>query len=115
VESTRRERQGQGQPQRQRQQRGAGLVVLGLLALVQAWRGASPPLRPEDVGVPIALEIEALEGAAFRLLPGVGPVLAARLEAARQAAGGRLDERALAAVPGVGPSLRARWAALRTR
>jgi hypothetical protein len=91
------------------------LIVLGLTAVLTAWEGASPPVQPEDVGVPIRLEIEALSGQAFRLLPGVGPVLAARLEAARQAAGGRLDERLLDEIPGVGPGLAARWGALRTR
>jgi hypothetical protein len=95
--------------------RGSGLVVLGLAAVLRAWSAAAPPVQPVDVGVPIALEVEALSGDAFRLLPGVGPVLAARLEQARLAAGGSLDAGSLAAVRGVGPALRARWDALRTR
>jgi predicted flap endonuclease-1-like 5' DNA nuclease len=94
---------------------GSGLVALGLLAVLRAWTAAAPPVQVEDVGEPVPLEVESLAGDAFRLLPGVGPVLAERLEAARLAAGGRLDERSLAAIPGIGPSLRARWRVLRTR
>jgi hypothetical protein len=80
---------------------------------VRAWWLAAPAPDPRTLGEPIPLEIEALSGDGFRLLPGVGPVLAARLEAARVAAGGRLTQADLLRVPGVGPSLRARWAALR--
>ena len=41
--------------------RGSGLVVLGLLAIVQAWRSTAPDVRPEDVGVAVALEIAERE------------------------------------------------------
>jgi hypothetical protein len=61
------------------------------------------------------MRVEDLRGAEFRLLPGVGPVLAERLEAARVAAGGRLLPERVQDVPGVGPALAARWAALRPR
>ena len=66
-------------------------------------------------GSPVQVRLESLEGQAFRLLPGVGPVLAERLEEARQAAGGILDARAAAAVRGVGPSLLAQWDRMRAR
>ncbi len=90
------------------------------MALVRAWIAAAPPTDPWEAGTPIALDIEELSGDDFRLLPGVGPVLAERLETARQEAarsrpGGRLTPAELERVPGVGPSLLRRWAALRTR
>jgi len=92
---------------------GPALLALGLLACLRAWWLSAPPPAPWQAGRPVPLRVEELHGDAFRLLPGVGPVLAGRLEAARVAAGGRLDPQALLAVPGVGPALRARWQALR--
>ena len=62
-------------------------------------------------GEPQTLSWETLEGPRFRLLPGVGPVLAGRLEAARAAAGGPLDPVSARGVKGVGPMLLRRWAA----
>ena len=94
---------------------GCGLLLIGVLALVRAWMAAIPPPSPWDAGEPILLDIEALHGAEFRLLPGVGEALAQRLEQARVAAGGHLTEHDLLHVSGVGPSLRHRWAALRSR
>jgi predicted flap endonuclease-1-like 5' DNA nuclease len=88
---------------------GWGLLAVGALAVVRAWLSAAPPVSPERAGARIELSLEALEGDEFRLLPGVGPVLAGRLEAARQAAGGRLSERDLGAVAGIGPALLERW------
>ena len=90
---------------------GPALAALGLLALLRAWLACGPACAPWQAGEPVPLRLEALRGDEFRLLPGVGPVLAARLEAARQAAG-RLDP-ADPHVPGVGPALLAKWAALR--
>lgn len=95
--------------------RGCALVFLGVLGLVRAWLVAAPPPSPWEAGEAVPLRVEALAGDEFRLLPGVGEVLAERLEAARTAAGGRLTEDALARVSGVGPALRKRWAALRPR
>jgi len=88
---------------------GWGLLAVGALAVVRAWLTAAPPLRPEQAGTRVELSIGALEGDEFRLLPGVGPVLAGRLEAARRAAGGTLRERELGAVAGIGPALLERW------
>jgi predicted flap endonuclease-1-like 5' DNA nuclease len=88
---------------------GWGLVAIGALAVVRAWMAAAPPPSPAQVGTRVDLSIEALSGDEFRLLPGVGPVLAGRLEAARQAAGGRLREQDLDTIAGIGPALRARW------
>ncbi|HEX5009673.1 MAG TPA: hypothetical protein VFY71_04670 [Planctomycetota bacterium] len=94
--------------------RGApALLLLGLLALVRAWVVGAPPPAAWQSGEPVPLRLEDLRGAEFRLLPGVGPVLAERLEAARVAAGGRLLPERVQEVPGVGPALAARWAALR--
>jgi len=94
--------------------RGApALLLLGLLALARACVVGAPPPAAWQAGEPVPLRIEDLRGAEFRLLPGVGPVLAARLEAARVAAGGRLLPERVQDVPGVGPALAARWAALR--
>jgi hypothetical protein len=103
----------------QRPWEGAGLLLVGLLALgrahVAALALARAPPDPATLGEAIALDVEALQGADFRLLPGVGPVLAARLEEARRAAGGTLHPADLRSIPGVGPSLRRRWEALRSR
>ena len=94
--------------------RGApALLLLGLLALVRACVVGAPPPLASQVGAPVPLRLEDLHGAEFRLLPGVGPALAERLEAARVAAGGRLLPERVQDVPGVGPTLAARWAALR--
>ena len=90
-------------------------MLLGALALARA-ACATPECVPAwQAGQPVPLRIEDLSGVEFRLLPGVGPVLAGRLEAARQAAGGRLDEHTARAVPGVGEVLLSRWRALRPR
>jgi DNA uptake protein ComE-like DNA-binding protein len=88
---------------------GWGLLVLGALALLRAWQAAAPPLRAEQVGARVEISIGTLAGDEFRLLPGVGPVLAGRLEAARRAAGGRLREQDLGAIAGIGPALIERW------
>ena len=98
--------------------RGApALLFLGVLALVRACAIGAPPPGAWALGqaVAVPLCVEDLQGAEFRLLPGVGPVLAERLEAARVAAGGRLLPERVQDVPGVGPALAARWAALRPR
>ena len=91
------------------------MVLLGLMALLcDAWpSGGRMPAA--EAGEPIPIRLEELRGPAYRLLPGVGPVLAERLESARVAAGGVLDAAAAAAVRGVGPTLLARWAVLRAR
>lgn len=92
---------------------GRGLVLLGSVALLRAACTGPDAVPPGVAGEIVELRLESLAGAEFRLLPGVGPVLAARLEAARVAAGGRLDEAAAAEVKGVGESLLARWRTLR--
>ena len=92
---------------------GPALLLLGSVALVRACVVSAPPPEPWQVGTPVPLRVEDLRGDEFRLLPGVGPVLAGRLETARLAAGGRLRPEQLRDVPGVGPILAARWAALR--
>lgn len=92
-----------------------GLLVLGVLALVAALVRGPGPVPADQVGEVVPLVLEDLRGEAFRLLPGVGPVLAARLEDARVAAGGRLDPGDARRVHGVGEVLSARWQALRPR
>lgn len=91
-----------------------GLLLLGVLACVRAACTQPGGVAATRAGQIVPLQIENLSGPEFRLLPGVGPVLAERLEAARIAAGGRLDEQAAEAVRGVGPALLERWRALRT-
>jgi hypothetical protein len=93
---------------------GVALLALGALAVVRALVLSAPPVAAWEAGTSVPLRVEDLAGAdEFRLLPGAGPVLAERLEAARLAAGGRLQPERLAEVPGVGPALLARWRALR--
>lgn len=98
---------------RDRPDPGPALLALGLLAIVRTWIVSAPPPAPWEAGTPVPLRVEELQGDEFRLLPGVGPVLAERLEAARKAAGGPLSPEQLDRVPGVGPVLLARWQALR--
>jgi hypothetical protein len=90
---------------------GPALLLLGALALLRSWSATAPPPAAWEAGATVALRVEELRGEEFRLLPGVGPALAARLEAARATAG-RLDP-LVPHVSGVGPALRAKWAALR--
>lgn len=92
-------------------ERGASLALLALAAcgLLRAALQARAPPPLEAHGRVFPVRIERLAGDEFRLLPGVGPVLAERLEAARQQAGGRLSGRDAERVPGVGPALRTRW------
>lgn len=92
---------------------GWALLALGTLAAARACVLSAPPVAAWEVGTPVPLRVEDLAGDEFRLLPGVGPVLAGRLETARRAAGGRLLPERLLDVQGVGPALAARWAALR--
>jgi hypothetical protein len=90
----------------------AALLFLGVIALWRACVTGLPPPAAWQAGEAVPLRLQDLRGADFRLLPGVGPVLAERLEAARVAAGGRLLPERVQDVPGVGPVLAARWAAL---
>ena len=94
---------------------GPALLLLGALALVRAWLSGAPPPAAWEAGEVVPLRVEALRGEEFRLLPGVGPALAARLEAARleaeRGSGGGLSREPR--VPGVGPALLAKWASLR--
>jgi hypothetical protein len=100
----------QSPPQTHAHRQARGLLILALLGWLRfACRADASPPELREVGQPVSLALEGLAGDEFRLLPGVGPTLAARLEAARVAAGGRLDERGADAVSGVGPSLLARW------
>jgi len=91
--------------------RGAGrvLLALALLGLARAGLRARPLPPLGEHGRVFAVRVEQLAGDEFRLLPGVGPVLASRLEEARRRAGGRLALDDVEDVRGVGPVLRARW------
>ena len=91
---------------------GPALVLLGSVALVRVLCSGGTQVTPEQAGDPIDLRLQALSGDDFRLLPGVGPILAERLEAARRRAGGVLVPADLEHVRGLGPVSRARWQAL---
>jgi len=91
---------------------GPALLLIGVLALGRAWVVSAGALSIEAVGEAVLLDPYVLSGDDYRLLPGVGPVLAGRLEAARLAAGGRHTPATLRAVSGVGPTLLERWDAL---
>ncbi|RKY18896.1 MAG: hypothetical protein DRQ55_12125 [Planctomycetota bacterium] len=84
-----------------------------MLAVLRALWAGPDQVPATRAGEPVPLRLETLEGAEFRLLPGVGPVLAGRLEQARQAAGGALSEAAAQDVRGVGEVLLERWRAVR--
>ena len=92
---------------------GPALLALGLLACLRAAWVSRPLPDPAAWGERIPLRLETLQGEEFRLLPGVGPKLAERLEQARLAAGGALVPGAVEQVAGVGRSLRLRWEAVR--
>lgn len=87
---------------------GPVLLVVGLVAL---FRALTVPMVPDplEVGIAVDIRLESLEGDAFRLLPGVGPVLAKRLEMARKQAGGVLHYGDLSEVKGVGPVRLKQW------
>lgn len=97
------------------EQRGRALLLIGVVALCRSACVEIEAPRADVVGEPIPIRLEQLSGDEWRLLPGVGEVLGARLEQARLAAGGSLDERGVDAVSGVGPALLARWRRLVTR
>gem|GEM_PF-3082529 len=94
---------------------GRGLMIIGLAALCRASCADLDAPRASAVGEPVEIRLEQLSGDAWRLLPGVGEVLAARLEQARLDAGGHLDQQGIDDVPGVGPRLLARWLRLQAR
>ncbi|MCB9897316.1 MAG: hypothetical protein H6825_04875 [Planctomycetes bacterium] len=91
------------------------MLLLGVFALFCALLRDPGPVTAAQAGDPVALRLEDLSGEEYRLLPGVGPVLAGRLEQARVRAGGRLDEATADAVPGVGDGLLRRWQQVRPR
>ena len=94
---------------------GRGLLIIGLAAVCRAGCIDLEPPRASAVGEPVTVQLEQLSGDAWRLLPGVGEVLAARLERARLGAGGHLDAQSIDRVAGVGPVLLARWLRMQTR
>ncbi len=91
------------------------MLLLGILAVFLDACPGTGSVPAAGAGQPVEVRLEALEGQAFRLLPGVGPVLAERLEKARVEAGGVLNARDADAVRGVGPSLLAQWDRMRSR
>jgi len=94
---------------------GRAVLLLGLLCLGLDRCPREGNVPAALAGEPLDVCVESLQGVGFRLLPGVGPVLAERLEHARVAAGGALSAQMAAAVRGVGPSLLARWTQMRSR
>ena len=94
---------------------GRGVLFLGLLCLGLDRCPTDLMVPAALAGEPLEVRLESLQGEGFRLLPGVGPVLAERLEHARVAAGGVLSPQMAASVRGVGPSLLARWTQMRSR
>ena len=94
---------------------GRALMVIGLVALCRASCVDLEAPRASAVGEPVEIQLDQLSGDGWRLLPGVGEVLASRLEQARVEAGGHLDEQAIDRVPGVGPQLLTRWLRMQAR
>jgi len=106
---------------------GALLSVGGWLARrPPAWIGADPLLHPfgsglEEAGrsptvpaeprdqIPVdpahPIDLSSADAEELRKLPGVGPVLAARMLVQRDSLGGLDDAAQLDAVPGIGPKL----------
>lgn len=79
-------------------------------------RGSAPPAdgRPEPAlpaaGDPLPLDLNTADAPALDALPGIGPVLAARILAERRRLGGFRSVDDLLAVPGIGPRLHGRIA-----
>jgi competence protein ComEA len=72
----------------------------------------TPPLR--SLSDPLAF-LSRAPADSLDLLPGIGPVLAARIVECRRASGGFSSWKEVDAVKGIGPKLIARWQALSTR
>jgi hypothetical protein len=79
------------------------------------WDDLLPPLAeeppdPARSGPPAVLAVNQAPAESLTLLPGVGPVLAARIEATRLASGPFADPGDLQRVKGIGPKLASRLA-----
>lgn len=88
---------------------GAWLVVslLALAACATAWRWiAGEPLRANAAGaVDMRIDINRADDPQLNILPGIGPALAARIVADREANGRYARTEDLTRVPGIGPRI----------
>lgn len=71
-------------------------------------RGGETPLHESDLPAVFPLDVASADSAALTLLPGIGPVLAGRIVAWREARGGIRDPEELIEVSGIGPVVMAR-------
>lgn len=85
-------------------------LLLGWCAASAAESRAAPGPAPDPERVILRVDLSAAGEEELRLLPGVGPALAARIAAERERGGpfASLEEVARR-VPGVGPARVARW------
>ncbi|MCK6482103.1 MAG: helix-hairpin-helix domain-containing protein [Planctomycetes bacterium] len=99
--------------------RADGVLAAGLLAASVAWCAgqaldrraaiAAAPPPPDPYAVAHRVDLSRAGEAELRLLPGVGPALAARIAGERERGGGFASlEDVARRVPGVGPA-RVRW------
>ena len=88
---------------------GAWLVIslLALAACATAWRWiAGEPLRADTASaVDMRIDINRADDPQLNVLPGIGPALAARIVADREANGPFATVGDLARVPGIGPGI----------
>lgn len=80
-----------------------GLVVL--LLLYRTWQISAWANRPLEILPSYPVELNSATLAEFEVMPGIGPTLAGRIVAHREARGGFGDVAELLDVPGIGPML----------
>jgi hypothetical protein len=73
-----------------------------------------PPVPPSFVSHPLAF-LSRASADSLDLLPGIGPVTAARIISAREASHGFSSWQEVLDVKGIGPRMVARWQSLSTR
>ena len=89
----------------------AGLVALGLLALIVRW-SAAPLVRPAEPRVTLrgAVRINQAPPATLTLLPGIGPAIAKHVVTARRTQGPFKKKTDLQKAHGIGPVRQRRMA-----
>lgn len=79
------------------------LAAVGVAAAAILCWPDEPPIEPEDLRAVAWLDLNTAPVESFRLLPGIGPRLADRIDRHRREGGDLSSPEALLAVPGIGP------------